>query len=111
MMKIKLEAYTPLSILQIKVWDAQEKKCIGVLMGHTGSVKSVCSHPTNSGIFFNYINYLQKIFSFFEKQNCNVNCHCSSDLVVSGSRDGSFNIWDLRCNNSSKSRNSEVCIG
>ncbi|TXG49247.1 hypothetical protein EZV62_025122 [Acer yangbiense] len=65
----------------IKVWDAQEKKCIGVLMGHTGSVKSVCSHPTNS------------------------------DLVVSGSRDGSFNIWDLRCNNSSKSRNSEVCIG
>ncbi|KAK4845605.1 hypothetical protein QYF36_007012 [Acer negundo] len=64
----------------IKVWDAQEKKCIGVLMGHTGSVKSVCSHPTNS------------------------------DLVVSGSRDGSFNIWDLRCNNSSKSRNSEVCI-
>ncbi|KAK2661693.1 hypothetical protein Ddye_000267 [Dipteronia dyeriana] len=64
----------------IKVWDAQEEKCIGVLMGHTGSVKSVCSHPT------------------------------ISDLVVSGSRDGSFNIWDLRCNKSSKSRNSEVCI-
>ncbi|KAK1575054.1 hypothetical protein Q3G72_002166 [Acer saccharum] len=57
----------------IKVWDAQEKKCIGVLMGHTGSV--------------------------------------NSDLVVSGLRNGSFNIWDLRCNNSSKSRNSEVCIG
>ncbi|KAL5860528.1 hypothetical protein ACOSQ4_001824 [Xanthoceras sorbifolium] len=64
----------------IKIWDAQENKCIGLLMGHTGSVKSVCSHPTNS------------------------------DLIVSGSRDGSFNIWDLRCNNSSKSRNSEVCI-
>ncbi|KAK3183628.1 hypothetical protein Dsin_030914 [Dipteronia sinensis] len=93
----------------IKVWDAQEKKCIGVLMGHKGSVKSVCSHPTNSGIFLEFY-YLQKVFSFFEKQNCNVNCHCSSDLVVSGSRDGSFNIWDLRCNNSSKSRNSEVCI-
>ncbi|XP_044467001.1 denticleless protein homolog [Mangifera indica] len=56
----------------IKVWDAQEKKCIGVLMGHTGSVKSLCSHPTNS------------------------------DIVVSGSRDGSFALWDLRCSTSSK---------
>ncbi|KAK2638027.1 hypothetical protein Ddye_025822 [Dipteronia dyeriana] len=30
-------------IFKIKVWDAQEKKYIGVLMGHTGSVKSVFS--------------------------------------------------------------------
>ncbi|GFZ19042.1 transducin/WD40 repeat-like superfamily protein [Actinidia rufa] len=51
----------------IKVWDAQQKKCIATLMGHTGTVKSVCSHHTNS------------------------------DLVVSGSRDGSFVLWDLRC--------------
>ncbi|CAK9176156.1 unnamed protein product [Ilex paraguariensis] len=51
----------------IKVWDPQEKKCVGELMGHTGSVKSLCSHPTNH------------------------------DLVVSGSRDGSFALWDLRC--------------
>ncbi|XP_059642541.1 uncharacterized protein LOC132284445 [Cornus florida] len=50
----------------IKVWDAQEKKCIGALMGHTASVKSVCSHPTNP------------------------------DVIVSGSRDGSFALWDLR---------------
>ncbi|XP_019442530.1 PREDICTED: denticleless protein homolog isoform X3 [Lupinus angustifolius] len=52
----------------MKVWDVQEKKCIGVLMGHTGSVKSMSSHPTNS------------------------------DIIVSGSRDGSFRFWDLRCN-------------
>ncbi|EEF40951.1 denticleless protein homolog [Ricinus communis] len=57
----------------IKIWDAQEKKCIGVLMGHTGSIKSMCSHPTNS------------------------------DILVSGSRDGSFATWDLRCNTTSKS--------
>lgn len=31
------------------MWDAQEKKCVGVLMGHTGSVKAICSHPTNQG--------------------------------------------------------------
>ncbi|TQE03022.1 hypothetical protein C1H46_011386 [Malus baccata] len=31
----------------IKVWDIQEKKCTAVLMGHTGSVKSLCPHPTN----------------------------------------------------------------
>ncbi|XP_047311813.1 denticleless protein homolog [Impatiens glandulifera] len=51
----------------VKVWDAQEKKCTGILMGHTGSVKSVCPHPINS------------------------------DLIASGSRDGSFALWDLRC--------------
>ncbi|KAL8153888.1 hypothetical protein V2J09_011648 [Rumex salicifolius] len=51
----------------MKMWDVQQKKCIGVLIGHKGSVKSICSHPTNS------------------------------DLVVSGSRDGSFALWDLRC--------------
>ncbi|XP_019442529.1 PREDICTED: denticleless protein homolog isoform X2 [Lupinus angustifolius] len=54
--------------IKMKVWDVQEKKCIGVLMGHTGSVKSMSSHPTNS------------------------------DIIVSGSRDGSFRFWDLRCN-------------
>ncbi|GFY87221.1 transducin/WD40 repeat-like superfamily protein [Actinidia rufa] len=53
----------------IKLWDALEKKCIATLMGHTGTVKSVCCHPTNS------------------------------DLIVSGSRDGSFALWDLRCAN------------
>ncbi|KAK9272145.1 hypothetical protein L1049_002516 [Liquidambar formosana] len=64
----------------VKVWDAQEMKCIGVLLGHTGSVKSLCSHPTNP------------------------------DLVVSGSRDGSFALWDLRCKSSSKSRRGEFFI-
>ncbi|KAJ6751589.1 hypothetical protein OIU85_002061 [Salix viminalis] len=58
----------------IKVWDAQEKKCAGILMGHTGSVKSVSPHPTNS------------------------------DLLISASRDGSFAIWDLRCKATSKTR-------
>ncbi|GAB4847873.1 hypothetical protein Ancab_026933 [Ancistrocladus abbreviatus] len=60
----------------IKVWDVQEGKCTGVLIGHTGSVKSVCSHPTNS------------------------------DLAVSGSRDGSFSLWDFRC----KSNHGRDCI-
>ncbi|XP_021758636.1 denticleless protein homolog A-like [Chenopodium quinoa] len=52
----------------IKLWDVEQKKCYGMLRGHVGSVKSVSCHPTNS------------------------------DLVVSGSRDGSFALWDLRCN-------------
>ncbi|KAL3526087.1 hypothetical protein ACH5RR_014459 [Cinchona calisaya] len=61
----------------IKVWDAQEKKCVGALMGHTGSVKAICSHPTNQ------------------------------DILVSGSRDGSFALWDLRCSKNSSHR---LCI-
>ncbi|XP_020574066.1 denticleless protein homolog B isoform X1 [Phalaenopsis equestris] len=51
----------------IKIWNAERRKCIGLLAGHTGSVKSISSHSSNS------------------------------DLFVSGSRDGSFAIWDLRC--------------
>ncbi|KAL8097734.1 uncharacterized protein LOC141686990 [Apium graveolens] len=54
----------------IKLWDAEEKKCLGVLLGHTGSIKSICSHPTNH------------------------------DIILSGSRDGSFALWDLRCSDS-----------
>ncbi|CAL5368251.1 unnamed protein product [Camellia sinensis] len=61
----------------IKVWDAQEKKCIATLLGHRGSVKSICSHPTNP------------------------------DLVVSGARDGSFMLWDLRC---SRGRNGKLFV-
>ncbi|CAN1321964.1 Denticleless protein homolog [Linum perenne] len=64
----------------IQLWDVEKKKCKGVLTGHTGSVKSLCSHPTNS------------------------------DLLVSGSRDGSFALWDLRCQNTSTRRSTEICI-
>nr|KYP54826.1 Denticleless protein isogeny [Cajanus cajan] len=64
----------------IKLWDVQERKCLGVLTGHTGSVKSMCSHPTNS------------------------------DIIISGSRDGSFRIWDLRCKSTARSRRGEVNI-
>ncbi|XP_018510106.2 denticleless protein homolog isoform X1 [Brassica rapa] len=62
----------------IKVWDVEENKCTGVLIGHTGTVKSMCSHPTRS------------------------------DLLVSGSRDGCFALWDFRCKSSSHKE--EFCI-
>ncbi|CAN0924530.1 Denticleless protein homolog [Linum grandiflorum] len=64
----------------VQVWDVERRKCKGVLLGHAGSVKSLCSHPANS------------------------------DLLVSGSRDGSFALWDLRCQNTSTRRSSEICI-
>ncbi|KAI8533645.1 hypothetical protein RHMOL_Rhmol10G0025600 [Rhododendron molle] len=70
----------------VKVWDAQEKKCIATLMGHTGSVKSTCSHPTNPGKL--------TIPSFY--------------LIVSGARDGLFMLWDLRCSNSKYGRPSPI---
>ncbi|CAI9111477.1 OLC1v1011705C1 [Oldenlandia corymbosa var. corymbosa] len=55
--------------IKIKLWDAQAKRCVAALTGHTGSVKAICSHPTNQ------------------------------DVLVSGSRDGSFALWDLKCSN------------
>ncbi|XP_062106922.1 uncharacterized protein LOC133818199 [Humulus lupulus] len=64
----------------MKVWDVQEKKCTAVLLGHTGSVKSMSPHPTNS------------------------------EIIASGSRDGSFSLWDMRCDAKSLSRREERCI-
>ncbi|KAG7022711.1 Denticleless protein-like protein, partial [Cucurbita argyrosperma subsp. argyrosperma] len=64
----------------MKLWDVQEMKCIGILRGHKGSVKSISSHPTNH------------------------------DIIVSGSRDGSFALWDLRLPSCSKVGNKELCL-
>ncbi|KAK1423262.1 hypothetical protein QVD17_18559 [Tagetes erecta] len=64
----------------IKVWDSQERKCILALTGHTGSVKSISAHPSNQ------------------------------DIIVSGSRDGSFALWDLRCFTSSSARSNTLTI-
>ncbi|THU71921.1 hypothetical protein C4D60_Mb04t06610 [Musa balbisiana] len=64
----------------VKIWNAEKRKCIGILAGHTGSVKTVCPHSSNP------------------------------DIVVSGSRDGSFALWDLRCNSSSINRFGEACL-
>ncbi|KAF6137003.1 hypothetical protein GIB67_030767 [Kingdonia uniflora] len=64
----------------INVWNVERKKCVIVLKGHTGSVKSLCSHPSNP------------------------------DLVLSGSRDGSFAFWDLRCQPSYRSRSGDLFL-
>ena len=47
----------------MKVWDVQERKCIGVLTGHTGSVKSMCSHPSNPGRLLSSFVYQYFIFT------------------------------------------------
>ncbi|KAI3713236.1 hypothetical protein L1987_71810 [Smallanthus sonchifolius] len=64
----------------IKVWDSQERKCILALTGHTGSVKSISAHPSNN------------------------------DIIVSGSRDGSFALWDLRCSKSTRAHSDTLTI-
>ncbi|XP_020272509.1 denticleless protein homolog isoform X2 [Asparagus officinalis] len=64
----------------IKIWNAEKRKCVGILSGHTGSVKSICSHSSNP------------------------------ELLVSGSRDGSVALWDLRCKSSSTNTHGEPRI-
>eukprot|EP01018_Ginkgo_biloba_P036131 Gb_09523 [translate_table: standard] len=66
--------------LQIRLWDVQARAGLGVMKGHTGSVKSLCSHPVHP------------------------------DLFVSGSRDGSVAFWDVRSNSTSSDRTSEECF-
>uniref|UniRef100_A0A7I4AZV3 Denticleless protein homolog n=1 Tax=Physcomitrium patens TaxID=3218 RepID=A0A7I4AZV3_PHYPA len=50
----------------VRLWDVESHKALGVMRGHSGSVKSLCAHPSNAEIF------------------------------ASGSRDGSIALWDLR---------------
>uniref|UniRef100_A0A453H576 Uncharacterized protein n=1 Tax=Aegilops tauschii subsp. strangulata TaxID=200361 RepID=A0A453H576_AEGTS len=33
----------------VKIWSVENKKCLGVLSGHTGSVKSLSCHSSNPG--------------------------------------------------------------
>ncbi|KAK0588627.1 hypothetical protein LWI29_003318 [Acer saccharum] len=73
---------------------------------------SFCKTSKNSHLFaVSDEDGCMNVFDSRKKFTSFASHHDNTDLVVSGSRDGSFNIWDLRCNNSSKSRNSEVCIG
>ncbi|KAL5663288.1 hypothetical protein ACJX0J_023396, partial [Zea mays] len=65
---------------QVKIWSVGNRKCIGVLSGHTGSVKSLSCHSSNP------------------------------ELIVSGSRDGSFALWDLRCDPKSPNSHGETCL-
>ncbi|EYU44784.1 hypothetical protein ABFS82_08G008400 [Erythranthe guttata] len=76
---IKDDAYllTASGDQSIKVWDTQQQKCVRALMGHNGSIKSLSCHPTNQ------------------------------ELVVSGSRDGSFALWDTRC---TKNAYQKLCV-
>lgn len=95
----------------MKVWDILEKKCIAVLEGHTGSVKSISPHPTNPGMFtfkcvFQVVMFQIILCTFYVRRRyfltfCNFPEH-QTDVIVSCSRDGSFALWDMRCNSSSK---------
>ena len=64
-------------------------------MGHTGSVKSLCPHPSNPGKFLFSPPFIFFISNLPFKDTYNF-FRFSIDLVASGSRDGSFAIWDLR---------------
>ncbi|XP_015690029.2 denticleless protein homolog [Oryza brachyantha] len=64
----------------VKIWSVENKKCLGVLSGHTGSVKSLSCHSSNP------------------------------ELIVTGSRDGSFALWDLRCDPKTPKGHREACL-
>ncbi|KAG8097876.1 hypothetical protein GUJ93_ZPchr0013g34187 [Zizania palustris] len=64
----------------VKIWTVEDKKCLGVLSGHTGSVKTLSCHSSNP------------------------------ELIVSGSRDGSFALWDLRCDPKNPNGHRESCL-
>uniref|UniRef100_A0A251S7X3 Putative WD40/YVTN repeat-like-containing domain-containing protein n=1 Tax=Helianthus annuus TaxID=4232 RepID=A0A251S7X3_HELAN len=53
-------------IIALKYGILKNENVFFALTGHTGSVKSISAHPSNH------------------------------DIIVSGSRDGSFALWDLR---------------
>ncbi|KAG0603589.1 hypothetical protein M758_10G105300 [Ceratodon purpureus] len=60
----------------IRLWDVESHAAMGVMRGHSGSVKSLCAHPSNA------------------------------ELFASGSRDGSVALWDLRTSTSNSTNES-----
>ncbi|KAK9064759.1 hypothetical protein SSX86_016141 [Deinandra increscens subsp. villosa] len=91
----------------IKVWDSQEKKCLLALTGHTGSVKSISAHPSNNGMLIT----LSVIFPPGKELDVYLNDYLyMEDIIVSGSRDGSFALWDLRCSKSTGSHSDTLTI-
>ncbi|MQM04839.1 hypothetical protein Taro_037644 [Colocasia esculenta] len=98
---------------QIKIWNVETMKCVGTMKGHTGSVKSLCSHQSNPSKFAHASascgeDHTEEFLNIFLLL-CIFHL-VGADLIVSGSRDGSFALWDIR--NSSDSRNSdgEACL-
>ncbi|ERN09210.1 hypothetical protein AMTR_s00014p00252440 [Amborella trichopoda] len=65
----------------IRIWDVEKKASLGIMKEHKASVKSLSSHPVNS------------------------------DMIVSGSRDGSVILWDMRCNSINQKGLGEPCLG
>lgn len=90
----------------------ENKKCLGVLSGHTGSVKSLSCHSSNPGWC-----YVGK-----QKINSSYICACkicqelvfknlfTAELIVTGSRDGSFALWDLRIDPKTPNGHREACL-
>ncbi|KAI5067067.1 hypothetical protein GOP47_0017595 [Adiantum capillus-veneris] len=59
----------------VRLWDIEARAGLGVMKGHSGSVKSLCVHPSQP------------------------------ELYASGSRDGSVAIWDVRSSSSHHAAN------
>ncbi|KAL5069982.1 hypothetical protein RYX36_020869 [Vicia faba] len=75
----------------VKGWDVQEQKCLGVLVGNLGSVKSICSHPTNSDILVSGSR------CNFTMKNRRGECSISSITDVKGAHDPSQAQRVRRC--------------
>ncbi|XP_031477958.1 uncharacterized protein LOC116249011 [Nymphaea colorata] len=64
----------------IRAWNVETTQLLDVMWGHSGSIKTLCSHPLNP------------------------------DLLVSGSRDGCVALWDRRCNSISRKVLGKPCL-
>ncbi|KAE8691630.1 putative Cytochrome P450, family 81, subfamily D, polypeptide 8 [Hibiscus syriacus] len=62
----------------IKVWVLRKKKCTGVLMLHTGSVKCLSSHPTNSDLVVSGSRWVLCCLGL----RCKINFRSRSDEVA-----------------------------
>lgn len=83
----------------VKLWDVESQTCVGVLSGHTCTIKNVVWDPRNPS---------ETSLTLFSVHALWLMLLTPSGLLSTASRDGSIRVWDRRARNADSNSVSTV---